>query len=224
MRFVPIGITAAALLGTASLAADQAHLWEHPFEDRSPRIYSSAISTWRTATDFKRTKAIRLAVEKPVSDRNSVLIGARYGIGEAEDFRGWNRLETTEWGAEAAFRHHPWPWMPGFFVQGMAGMERRWGRNLGFDPSMRAFRSFPVPEHLRLEIQDQWLGGLGFGYAWRMGPTVVDLHFLFGPRIRRTTNRYARILEDGSRVESEEPFDETDGLLHFHDLRIGFSL
>lgn len=85
-------------------------------------------------------------------------------------------------------------------------------------------RSGRSPEYLRVENQDLRLGGLGFGYAWRMGPTVVDLHFLFGPRSRRTNARYERILDGGSRVLSGEQSDEMDGLLRFHDLRIGFSL
>lgn len=223
VAFVPF-VVLAALSASAALAADQAHLWAQPFEDRSPRIYSSAVAAWRTASDFKRTRDIHLMVEKPVSDRSSALIGGWHGVGVARDYRDWNRLETTEWGVEAAFRHHPWPWMPGFFVQAMAGMAWRRGRNPTFDPSMRSHWSDRSPEFLRVENQDLRLGGLGFGYVWRMGPTVVDLHFLFGPRSRRTLARYERILGDGSRALSGEKFDEMDGLLHFHDLRIGFSL
>jgi hypothetical protein len=207
-------------------AADQAHLEASPFEgNRQPRLHASTLSLYGTAADYERTLDLRLALEWPLSDRNSAVAGLRRRTFRQASPEHGDGFDREGWGFEAALRRHPWEWMPGFFVQGIMAWERSIARNLR--PSDQPNR-IPHTVHVyydgtvRRIDRTAFEGGFGFGYAWTLGRVSLEWQGLFGPAIWQDEARYYWKDPEGVGQSFLDRYGNWSEFLRFRDLRIGY--
>jgi hypothetical protein len=216
-----------AACATLASAADQAHLERPRFEgDRRPRLSLSPLSAYGMAADFDRAVDLGFALERPVSDRNSALLGIRHKTfmpASASDGDGFSR---SSWGVEAAFRRHPWDWMPGFFFQALFALEAGRAENLAYDPVPRGYQhalsAFSELDETVLRVDRRaYEGGLGYGYVWSLGRVAVELQGIFGPIGREDTAHARWTRYDGATGQARQRTGWTGELIRFRDLRVG---
>lgn len=223
---IRISLMACLAFGAAlANAGDQAHLSAAPFEDRSLRLQASVLSLYGTASDYRRTLDFRAALEWPLSDRSSVLGGLRRNRHDAKGAEGPDSYRESGWGIEAAFRRHPWEWMPGFFIQALAAMERSEARNPAHDPDAQVWwpnnMAYGYDATLTHRVRIVYEGGLGYGYAWSLGRLSMEWQGILGPRAWSETAYATRAQSDGSRARFRQWAGDWDSFFRFRDLRIG---
>lgn len=221
-----LALGAGLAIGAApASAADQAHLSAAPFEDRSPRFQASMLSLYGTAADYRRTLDLQAALEWPLSDRVSALGGFRRSRQDAKGTDGPYASAEHGWGIEAALRRHPWEWMPGFFIQGVAAMRRSEARNPAHDPGAEVWwpnrLDYGYDATVTRKVRTAYEGGVGYGYVWTFGRLSMELQGILGPSAWKETVYATRREYDGSSVHHRQWASDWDSFLRFRDLRVG---